>query len=70
MSVAIGPVARLVTKGLYALFNTRVSWFQALPLSEEPRAELLFWNTEIQRFNGQNTSALRVVIYTDASDNG
>ena len=73
MSVAIGPVARLMTRRLYALLNARVSWFQALPLSDEARAELLFCNTEIQRLNGQNTwvgtSALRVV-YTNASDNG
>ena len=73
MSIAIGPVARLMTRGMYTLLNTRVSWSQALPLSDEARAEILFWNAEIQKFNGQNIwvgpSALRVV-YTDASDSG
>ena len=75
MSMEIGPVARLMARGLYALLNTRVSWSQALPLSEEARAEFLIWNTKIQRFNGKNiwmgNSTLRVVYsYTDASDNG
>ena len=73
MSMAIGPVARLMTRVLYTLLNTKVSWSQAVTLSDEARAEILFWNTEIPRFNGQNIwvgpSALRVV-YTDASDKG
>ena len=62
-----------MTRALYALLSTRVSWSQVLPLSDEARSEIQFWQTEIQSFNGQNiwvgTSALRVV-YTDASDTG
>ena len=60
-----------LARGLYVLLNTRVSWSQALPLSEEARAEFLIWNTKIQRFNGKNIwvghSTLRVVYVTRMS---
>ena len=73
MSTALGPVARLMTRGLYALINTRQTWCEALKITETAKSELQFWLTEIQKFNGQNIwvgpSALKVV-YTDASDTG
>ena len=73
MSMALGPVARLMTRGLYALLNTRQSWYDALPITDEVKSEIQFWLTEIAKFNGQNIwvgpSALRVV-YTDAGQTG
>ena len=73
MSLAIGPVARLMTRSMYCLLNTREAWCDVLPLTAEALAEIKFWCSEITRFNGQNIwpspSALRVV-YTDASDSG
>ena len=42
MSMAIGPVARLMARALYALLNTKVSWSQVVPLSDEARVEILF----------------------------
>ena len=72
MSVALGPVARLMTRGLYALFNARQTWYEALEISDDAKSYLYFWFTEIQ-FNGQNIwvgpSALRMV-YTDARNTG
>ena len=73
MSLALGPVARLMTRSLYAVLNTRISWCTQLQLSDEAKQELSFWLTRIQQFNGQNLwpkpSAVRVV-YSDASCTG
>ena len=70
MSVAIGPVARLMTRRLYGLLNTRQTWCDMLIVTPEAQAELEFWLREIAKFNGQDiwprSSAVRVV-YTDAS---
>ena len=73
MSLAIGPVTRLMTRGMYSLLNQRVAWCDFLQVTAEARKEVEFWCTEITRVNGQNIwpspSAVRVV-YTDASDTG
>ena len=73
MSPGLGPVTRLMTRGLYTLLNTRMSWLQYLPLSDHVRGELGFWYNKIEKFNGHNIwmgpSAVRVV-FTDASDSG
>ena len=73
MSRALGPVARLMTRCLYTLINSRQAWCEALEITADAKAELQFWLLEIQQFNGQNIwvgpSALRVV-YTDASSTG
>ena len=71
MSVAPGPVARLMTRGLYVLINAQQTWCEALEITDSTKSDLQFWFTEIQHFNGQNIwvgpSALRVVC-TDASN--
>ena len=71
--MALGPAARLMTRDLYALLNTRQSWCEMLPVTDDARSEVHFRLTETSKFNGQNTwvgpSALRVV-YTDASQTG
>ena len=73
MSLALGTIARLQTRSLYALINNRVSWCQNLRLSSEATAELQFWKEKLENFNGQNIwhspSAVRLV-YSDASDTG
>ena len=73
MCLAIGPVTRLMTRGMYSLLNQRVAWCDFLQVTAEARKEVEFWCTEITRVNGQNIwpspSAVRVV-YTDASDTG
>ena len=71
MSLALGMIARLQTRSLYALINNRVSWCQNLRLSSEATAELQFWKEKLENFNGQNIwhspSAVRLV-YSDVSD--
>ena len=71
--MALGPVASLMTRGLYALLNTRQSWCETPPVTDDARSEVHFGPTETSKFNGQNIwvgpSALTVV-YTDASQTG
>ena len=73
MSLALGPVARVMTRSLYALLNHRKSWFQRLTISAEARIELSFWSKILVEWNLQNIwrspSAIRVV-YSDASGSG
>ena len=73
MSLALGPVARLMTCSLYAVLISRISWRKQLQLSDEVKQDLNFWPTKIQHFNEQSMwpkpSAVRVV-YSDASCTG
>lgn len=73
MALAMGPVARLMTRNLYALLNTRTEGCCNLEITPAAREELNFWVKGIDNFNGQNIwhspSAIRVV-YSDASDMG
>ena len=73
LSPAMGPVTRLMTCSLYSVLSSRRLWCQLLVLSPEARDELLFWQRQINLFNGQNIwpspSAVRVV-YSDASNTG
>ena len=73
LSPAMGPVTRLMTCSLYSVLSSRRSWCQLLVLSPEARDELLFWQRQINLFNGQNIwpspSAVQVV-YSDASNTG
>ena len=73
MSLALGPIVRLMTQSMYAVLNTRVSWCQQLALSAEAKSEMLFWLNNIVLFNGQDLwpkpLAIRVV-YSDAGSTG
>ena len=51
MSLAIGPVRRLMTRSMYALFNTRKHWSQSLALTLEAKEELQFWIKYIDHIN-------------------
>ena len=73
LSLAFGPVARLMTRSMYALLNSRNSLCHRLHIDPNTRKELGFWEAEIEKFNGQDIwhspSAVRVV-YSDASVTG
>ena len=73
MSIALGPVARLMTRSLYSLLNSRHSWFETLCITPEAGEELQFWYESITTYRSQNIwkspSAMRVV-YSDASGTG
>ena len=73
LSIAVGPVARLMTRSLYTVLSNKTSWFQKLEISPEAKEELLFWQECLPRLEGQNIwqspSAVRVV-YSDVSGTG
>ena len=73
MSLALGPVARFMTRALYSVLETRSAWCEFLAVPNEAREELLFWVDCLQEYNSQpiwhSPSALRCV-YSDASDTG
>ncbi len=43
MSLAIGPVARFMTRSLYTGLDSRNTWCECLPLSLKARDKLEFW---------------------------
>ena len=53
MSLAIGPVARFMTRSMYTLLETRSSWWELLTISPEAREELKFWNACLADYNCQ-----------------
>ncbi|GFR51496.1 hypothetical protein Agub_g13861 [Astrephomene gubernaculifera] len=53
MGWAFGPWSRLRTRGLGRLIETRRSWSSHLPLSDEAREDLLFWQQFFDHFNGK-----------------
>ena len=52
MSLVVGPVARLMTRSLYAVLITRQYWCQSLPVSHEAR-QIQFWLDNLDNVNGQ-----------------
>ena len=73
MGLAIGPIARFMTRNLYALLETRYAWCEHLHLNVEAIKELEFWKSSITKYNAQPfwrvPAAVRIV-YSDASDTG
>ena len=70
MSLAIGSVARLRTRALYRVINSRRFW---LPLSVDACEELSFWKSSLQAFNGQPiwfSPGITRIIFSDASSSG
>ena len=73
MSLALGPISRLMTRASYRTIESRNSWYQSIKLSNDTVAELEFWDKNAESLNGFSIS-LRLVpsmtIYTDASGVG
>ena len=73
MSLAMGPIALLRTKMLYAVINSYFSWNVWVTLTEDAKEELCFWQSNVAALNGQpiwfKSGATRVVFF-DASDSG
>ena len=73
LSLAVGPVARFMTRSLYSMLNQRQCWSDLLTLNAEAIAELQFWKASLHEYNSQpiwrQPGAVRVV-YSDASDTG
>ena len=73
MSPGIGHVSRLMTRAMYAMIESRVSWCDVLTVNEQAKCEIEFWISGLRNFNSQpiwhRPSAVRIV-YSDASDTG
>ena len=73
MSWAIGYIARLFTRHLYATVSRRFSWNSYMLLDVRSKAELEFWKANIHHLNGHSmwfaSSAVRIA-YSDASGLG
>ena len=54
MSIAFGLVSCLMTQSLYAVLVLRQSWWDSLQLSPEAQAELMFWSSDLHRYNAQS----------------
>ena len=73
MRLALGPIAHLRTRSLYAVIKERVSWSDRVFLSLEAQEELVFWQANIEAFNGQPiwfSPGTTRVAYSDASSSG
>ena len=53
IGMAIGSITRLLTRYMYKLINSRISWRDEFHLSENAEEELLFWKGSISHYNGQ-----------------
>ncbi len=73
MSFAIGPVARLRTRGLYELIINRSSWYERVEWTRMAKEEVDFWWQCFEQFHGallfQNQTTVAVIsTWSDASD--
>ena len=72
LSIVVNPVARLMTRSLYAVLNSK-AWFQKLDISPGEKDKLMLWQECLPRLQGQNIwqspSVVRV-IYFDTSGMG
>ena len=53
MSMALGPIARFMTRSLYALLESRDTWCDLLEVTPEARVEMEFWKRSLSLYNGQ-----------------
>ncbi|VDI82350.1 Hypothetical predicted protein [Mytilus galloprovincialis] len=71
MSPVLGNVTRLMTRNIYRLIESRVSWDYTFKLSDQDVInELLFWKVHVSKLNVKCLSDYKipsVVMYSDAS---
>ena len=73
MSLALGPIARLMTRDSYRSIESSNSWNQSIKLRNDTVAELEFWAQNIFSLNGFSIRLKLVpsmTIYSDASEVG
>ena len=73
LSIAIGPIARLFTRHIYLLVESRSFWSQLAYLTAPVLQELQFWNQNLDALNGFRIKpefSATAVAYSDASDSG
>ena len=73
LSSAVGPLARLRTRAMYADIAKCTAWHSPLAMSEDTVAELTFWLTHYNFTNGYSFKPFPVttkILFTDASGDG
>ena len=72
LTPCVGDVTRIMTRSLYAVVNTKMSWNSTVELSKEAYAELMFWNQNVDCLNCRSPwlppSIPAKFVYSDASD--
>ena len=71
LSLAVGPIVRLLTRQMYVFIQSRPSWDVSFTFSEVLLQELKFWLQRIDCFNGysiRDAFCANSTISTDASD--
>jgi len=48
LSLGLGPISHLMTRGLYGAFNKQLSWSQKLELTVEASEEMNFWLNNLE----------------------
>ena len=74
MGLALGPIARLWTRGLYRNLMSTASWSETVQLSDEAIKEIRFWSSSFEECHGQkiwlSDPQPQILSYSDASDSG
>jgi len=73
MSLALGPVCRLWTRGLYDMILNRRSWMSKVTWSPQGIREAEFWSLALSTYNGQLIwlcQPASEVVMSDASSTG
>ena len=52
LSPCVGNLTRIMTRSIYAVLNQKKSWYANVPLSEEAREEIEFWESNDDCVNG------------------
>ena len=72
VTLCVGDVTRIMTRTLYAVVKTKVSWNSTSELSKEAYAELVVWNQNVDSLNCPSPWLLPCIpakfVYSDASD--
>ena len=72
LTPCVGGVARIMTRSLYAVVNTKVSWNSTVVLTKEACSELVFWSQNVDSLNCRcpwlPLCQPAKLLYSDASD--
>jgi hypothetical protein len=73
MTIALGPISKLMTRASYRAIESRVFWSDRIFLPDPVLKELRFWSSNIPRLNGAPfifRLAPSIQVFSDASDTG
>ena len=71
VSLAVGPIARLLTRHMYWAIESTSYWDDTLSVSPGLLQELRFWHSNIASFSGYSTTEpliTHTAFFLDASD--